>query len=152
MIAISAHSPTFPSLHLRHSSFSNPSVTLATWQLIFQPFRYFTYVTAHSPTHLLLLLRHRLFTYVTWRAAHDINTQRHKYSTCIGGRMWRRKALNEMDCDVRGLRRAKHAWKQDFRRRNVKKSCVSVKIREICGSCQIHVEMQTMWKNIGVAS
>ena len=30
----------------------------------------FTYVTAHSPTHLSLLLCHRLFTYVTWQAAH----------------------------------------------------------------------------------
>ena len=65
------HSPTFPSLHLRHSQFSNPSVALPTSQLILQPFRCFTYVTAHSPTLLPLLLRHRLITYVTWRAAHD---------------------------------------------------------------------------------
>ena len=36
-----------------------------TSQLILQPFRCFTYVTAHSPTLLSLLLRHRLFTYVT---------------------------------------------------------------------------------------
>ena len=64
-----AYSPTFPSLHLRHSSFSNPSVALTTSQLIFQPFRCFTYVTTHFPTFLSLLLRHRLFTYVTWRAA-----------------------------------------------------------------------------------
>ena len=63
----SAHSPTFPSLHLRHSSFSNPSIALPTSQLILQPFRCFTYVTAHSATLLSLLLRHRLFT---WRAAH----------------------------------------------------------------------------------
>ena len=41
----SAHSPTFPSLHLRHS---------------------------YSPTLLSLLLRHRIFTYVTWRAAHAL--------------------------------------------------------------------------------
>ena len=65
-----AHSPSFPSLHLRHSSFSNLSLALPTSQLILQPFRRFTYVTAHSPTLLLLLLRHRIFTYVTWRAAH----------------------------------------------------------------------------------
>ena len=64
-----AHSPTFPSLHLRHSSFSNPSVALPTSQLILQPFRCFTYITTHSQTLLSLLLRHRLFTYVTWRAA-----------------------------------------------------------------------------------
>ena len=94
---VTAHSLTFPSLYLRHSSFSNPSVASPTSQLILQPFRCFPYVTAHSPTlpllHLrhssftnpsvasltsqlsptllLLLLRHRLFTYVTWRTAHD---------------------------------------------------------------------------------
>ena len=38
-------------------------------QSSFQPFCCFTYVTAHSPTLLSLLLLHRLFTYVTWRAA-----------------------------------------------------------------------------------
>ena len=60
----------FPSIHLRHSSFSNPSVALPMSQLILQPFRCFIYVTAHSPILLSLLLRHRLFTYVTWLAAH----------------------------------------------------------------------------------
>ena len=65
-----AHSPSFQSLHLRHSSFSNPSLALPTSQLILQPFRCFTYVTNHSPDLLSLLLRHRIFTYVTWRAAH----------------------------------------------------------------------------------
>ena len=39
--------------------FSNPSVTLPTSQFIHQPFRCFTYVTAHSPTLLSLLLRQR---------------------------------------------------------------------------------------------
>ena len=68
-----AHSPTFPSRHLHHSSFSNPSVALPTSQLILQPFRRFTYVTAHSPILLSLLLCHRLFTYVTWRAAHLVS-------------------------------------------------------------------------------
>ena len=58
-----AHSPIFTSLHLRHSSFTNPSVALPTPQLIAQPFRSFTYITAHSPTLLSLPLRHRLFTY-----------------------------------------------------------------------------------------
>ena len=43
-----AHSPTFPSLHLCHSSFSNP-------------FCCFTYVTAHSPTLPLLHLCHSSF-------------------------------------------------------------------------------------------
>ena len=63
-------SPT--SVHLRHNSFSNPSVALPTSQFIIQPFRCFTYVTAHSPALISLLLRHRLFTYVTWRAAHEL--------------------------------------------------------------------------------
>ena len=57
----SAHSPTFLSLHLRHNSFSNSSVALPTSQLILQPFRCFTYVTAHSPILLSLLIRHRVF-------------------------------------------------------------------------------------------
>ena len=54
----SAHSPTFPSLHLRHNSFSKPSVAVPTSQLILLPFRCFTYVTAHSQTLALLYLRH----------------------------------------------------------------------------------------------
>ena len=65
-------------------SFSNLSVTSPTSQLILQLLRRFTYitarsptlpllpyVTAHSPTLLSLLLSQRLFTYVTWRAAHE---------------------------------------------------------------------------------
>ena len=44
--------------------------TSPTSQFILQPFRCYTYVTAHSPNLLSLLLSHRLFTYVTWRAAH----------------------------------------------------------------------------------
>ena len=43
-----------------------------TSQLIHQLFRCFTYVTAHSPTLLSLLLGHRLISYVTWRAAHGL--------------------------------------------------------------------------------
>ena len=42
------HSPTFPSLHLRHNSFSNPSVALPMSQLILQPFFLFSYVTSSS--------------------------------------------------------------------------------------------------------
>ena len=37
-------------------------------QLIFEPFRCFTYITVYSPTLLSLLLRHRLFPYVARRA------------------------------------------------------------------------------------
>ena len=129
IIMTSTQSPTFPSAHLHHNSFSNPSVALPNEQssfskisittptlqlilqslrcityvtalpneqrsfsklsiisppsqLILQPFRCFTYITAHSstlpllhlhlahsPTLLSLILHHRLFTYVTWRAA-----------------------------------------------------------------------------------
>ena len=58
----SAHSPTFPSLYLRHNSFSNPFVAIPTSQFILQPFCRFTYVTAHSPTLPLLLLRHSSFS------------------------------------------------------------------------------------------
>ena len=56
-----AHSPTFPSLHLhhnsfsnpsiaylRHSLFSNPSVALPTSQFILQPFFRFSHVTSYS--------------------------------------------------------------------------------------------------------
>ena len=43
------------------SSFSNLSVTSTTSQLILQPFRRFTCVTAHSPTLPLLHLRHNSF-------------------------------------------------------------------------------------------
>ena len=101
-------SPSFPSLDLHHSSFSNTSVASPTSQLILQPFfrftyvtaffklsvalptsqlflqafSYFTYVTAHSPILLSLLLRHRLFTYVTWRAANNSNTQKRKVELC----------------------------------------------------------------------
>ena len=72
---ITAHSPTLLLLHLHHSSFSNPffasptsqavsnfSVTSPTSQLILEPFHRFTYITAHSPTLLLLHLRHSSFS------------------------------------------------------------------------------------------
>ena len=76
----SAHSPTSPSLHLCHNSFSNPSVASPTsqfisnscfasptsqdfhLQLIFQAFRRFSYVTTHSPTLPSLYLRHNSFS------------------------------------------------------------------------------------------
>ena len=67
-----AHYLTLPSLYIRHSSFSNPSVAspsspnpsvaLHSSQLILQPFRRFTFVTAHSPTLPSLYLRHSSFT------------------------------------------------------------------------------------------
>ena len=42
--------------------FSNLSVTSPMSQLILQPFRYFTYITAHSPTLPSLHLRHSSFS------------------------------------------------------------------------------------------
>ena len=93
---ITDHSPTLSSLYLRHSSFSNlsvtsptsqlnsnPSVALPMSQLILQPFRCFTYITAHPPTLLSLVLRHRLFTYVTWRAAHDAHMLFENFCICF---------------------------------------------------------------------
>ena len=59
---ITAHSPTLSLLHLRHSSFSNPSIASPTSQLILQPFHHITYITAHSPTLPLLHLRHSSFS------------------------------------------------------------------------------------------
>ena len=61
---VTAHSdsPSFPSLYLHHSSFSNTSLTLPTSQLILQPFCCFTYITAHSPTLSSLYLRHSSFS------------------------------------------------------------------------------------------
>ena len=74
---VTTQSPTLPSLYLRHSSFSNPSVASPTSQFILQPFLRFSYVTssAHSPTFpshrtvivvaQLILQPFRRFTYVT---------------------------------------------------------------------------------------
>ena len=71
---VTAPFPTLPSLYQCHSSFSSPSAASPKSQVILQPFRCFTYVTDHFPTLLSLLLRHRIFNYVTWRAAHVLNT------------------------------------------------------------------------------
>ena len=71
---VTTHSPTLPSLYLRHSSFSNLSVASPISQFIIQPLFRFSYVTSSSfasPTSQALLslpLRHKLFfrfTYVT---------------------------------------------------------------------------------------
>ena len=45
---VTTHSPTLPSLYLRHSSFSNPSVASPMSQFILQPFFRFSYVTSCS--------------------------------------------------------------------------------------------------------
>ena len=58
-----AHSPTFPSLHLRHSTFPNPSVASPTSQLILQPFFRFSYIKgSHSPTLPSLYLHYSAFS------------------------------------------------------------------------------------------
>ena len=59
---VTTHYPTLPSLYLRHSSFSNPSVASPTSQLILQPFFRFSYVTAHSPALPSHYLRHSSFS------------------------------------------------------------------------------------------
>ena len=43
---VTAHSPTLPSLYLRHSSLSNTSFTSPSSQFILQPFFRFSYVTS----------------------------------------------------------------------------------------------------------
>ena len=45
---VTAHSPTLPSLYLRHTTFSNPSVASPMSQLILQSFFCFSYVTSSS--------------------------------------------------------------------------------------------------------
>ena len=69
---ITAHSPTIPLLHLRHSSFSNPSVASPTSQFFLQTFRRISYVKPHSPftfvaitTSQLTLQPFHRFSYVT---------------------------------------------------------------------------------------
>ena len=58
-------SPTLTSLHLRHSSSSNPSAALPTSQLNPQTFRCFTYVIGISPTSQLIFQPFRRFIYAT---------------------------------------------------------------------------------------
>ena len=84
---VTTHSPTRPSLYLRHSSFSNPSVASPTSQFILKTYFRFFYVTGSSltspgeppmflmgsfsnlsvtsPTSQLILQPFRRFTYVT---------------------------------------------------------------------------------------
>ena len=69
-----------------HSSFSNLSITSPTSQLILQPFRRFTYVTAHSPTLPLHHLRHSSFSNPSFasptsQALHAIHLASRPWST-----------------------------------------------------------------------
>ena len=85
----SANSPSFPSLHVRHSSFSNPSVASPTSQLILQPLRCFTYVTAHFPTILSLLLRHSSFS----NHSFDSPTSQPLHLRHLASRPWTREGF-----------------------------------------------------------
>ena len=53
------YSPTFQKLYLRPNTFLNPPVAFPTSEFILEPFRCFTYVTAHSPTLFSLHLASR---------------------------------------------------------------------------------------------
>ena len=55
---VTAHSPTLPLHHLRHSSFSNPSFASPTSQALHLSHRLFTYITGSSLTSQALHLRH----------------------------------------------------------------------------------------------
>ena len=62
---VTAHSPTLPSLYLRHNSFSNPSVALPMSQFILQPFFRFSYVTSsslNSPGEPPMIYNKRLYS------------------------------------------------------------------------------------------
>ena len=63
--ACQPHSPTLTSLHLHHSSFSNPSAALPTSQLILQTFCFFTYIIGTSPMSQLILQLFCRFIYAT---------------------------------------------------------------------------------------
>ena len=71
---VASHSPTLPSLYLRHSSFSNPSVASPTSQLILQPFFRFSYDTSsslHSPGEPPLLRVMCLNTFLVISEQHE---------------------------------------------------------------------------------
>ena len=66
---VTTHSPTLPSLYLRHSSFYNPSVASPISQLILQPFFRFSYVTGSSLTSFgepMLVTSLELFDVFSW--------------------------------------------------------------------------------------
>ena len=73
-----AHSPTF-------------TVTSPTSQLILQPFRHFTYVTAHSPTLPLLHLRHSSFSNTSFASP----TSQALHLIHLASRPWRELINNQ---------------------------------------------------------
>ena len=81
------HSPTLPSLYLRHRSFSNPSVASPTSQYILQPFFRFSYVTGSSltsPGEPPMVYRH-VCTYRTciYRIAYKWSAYRACYGSLV---------------------------------------------------------------------
>ena len=91
---ITTHSPTLPSLYLRHSSFSNPSVASPTSQLILQSSFRFSYVTtsslvhlsrAHSPIFPSLHLRHSSFSSPSFASP----TSQSLHSIHLASRPWK---------------------------------------------------------------
>ena len=72
-IYVTTHSPILPSLYLRHSSFSKPSVASPTSQFILQPLFRLSYVTSSSlnspgepPMDCRGSLEHGGFSYSLW--------------------------------------------------------------------------------------
>ena len=59
------HSSTLTSLHLCHSSFSSPSASSPTSQVILKPFCCFTYIIDTSPTSQFILQPFCCFIYTT---------------------------------------------------------------------------------------
>ena len=76
---VTTHSPTLPSLYLRHSSFSNPSIDSPTSEFILQPFFCFSCVKASSlmsPGEPLMFCR----SYQVWFT----NKIQKSYTTLLG--------------------------------------------------------------------
>ena len=80
-IYVTTHSSTFPSLYIRHSSFSNPSVASPTSQLILHPYFRFSYVTGFSltsPGEPPISKFHELVPFVENKNPHRLHTRFNK--------------------------------------------------------------------------
>ena len=91
---ITVHSPILLLLYLCHSSFSNPTVASPISHFILQPF--------------LLLLCHRLFTYVTWWAAHAAGTRRG--TRCSSPLAWRCRVEERGWHEISAIRWDRGIW------------------------------------------
>ena len=90
-------------------SFSNLSVTSSTSQLILQPFRRFTYITAHSPTLPLLLLSHSSFPNPSFASP----TSQVLHLIHLASRPWRRDSADEWSAQCFGHLRDNTIIKDD---------------------------------------